>query len=107
MSDAGLIEPGSERCMDKIAAMEQAVVLQHTEYMRRLDELNHAHEQARADWQRALPREVHDGDIRRLESAIYANEKAVTNANGRMVGFGAAITIVLALLELALRFIGK
>ena len=95
------------RCSEKLAAMEKALQLQHIEYMRRLAELNHAHALARDDWQRALPREVHESDIRRLEAAIYANEKSVSSMNGRMVGFGAAITVVLALLQLAFKYVGK
>ena len=43
---------------ERIRGMEQARALQATEYERRLDDLNHAHEQARQTLATYLPRDV-------------------------------------------------
>lgn len=45
---------------ERFAAMDKAVAIQHTEYSRRLDELNHAHQQQRQDFDRYLPRSTYE-----------------------------------------------
>lgn len=47
-----------------------ALALQLTETLRRLDELNHAHEQAREKERDFVPRETHEGAIRELNAAV-------------------------------------
>jgi hypothetical protein len=106
----------------QIAFEERARVLQATENLRRLDVLNHAHEEAAANWARTLPREMFDSwvkdhdkwraevvtrsDLASIEAEVRAHTQALNRFQGAtwLLGFGGfagVIAFLLALLRLA------
>ncbi len=68
----------------RLAALAEALRLQHSEYARRLDELNHAHAQAVQNWQRYLPREVFDTNAGAAESRMRTIERALGDLQGEL-----------------------
>lgn len=75
----------AEREADKLA-----LVLQAREYERRLDDLNHAHAQARADTARFVSVEKFDAVCERMDKV----EKWQASLDGRLLGAGAVITLI-------------
>lgn len=51
---------------------DKALELQAREYERRLDLLNHAHQEARENWERSLPRERYEADQRARAAQLMA-----------------------------------
>jgi predicted Ser/Thr protein kinase len=106
----------------QISYEEKARVIQATEYARRLDVLNHAHEEAAANWARTLPREMFDSWVKdfdkwrgevmtraalsSLESEVRGHTQALNRFQGAtwLLGFGGfagVIALLLALLRMA------
>lgn len=98
--------------------LSRALDIQATEYARRLTELNHAHEQAQANWRQSLPRELFDRfqgewhqwretnrqDMDRIRDDLTREIKLVSETTSafmnRAIGGGLLITFILAALAL-------
>jgi hypothetical protein len=93
---------------ERIEAVDRAIVLQAREYARRLEELNHAHQNAVQDRAGYLQREVWEANRKELEvwKTNVTSEMAVTR--GKAIGWSAAIALtalLVALASLAMRII--
>lgn len=109
------------------AADTKALELQAAEYERRLETLNHAHQQAVEAQARTVPRELFDQYVKESanrEAALVAaqSEKSITaigalndrvdevntwrsGLEGRLIGISIAIGIVVIIINIALRFV--
>lgn len=78
---------------EKTASMEKAQRLQHEEYMRRLDDLNHEAERLRQMQLTYVPREVDAERGRKIESSIKTLEAFRNNFIGKvaLIAGGAAV----------------
>lgn len=121
------LEALKELFMSINTADARALNLQAAEYERRLEALNHAHQQAVEAQARTVPRELFDQYVKESaarEAALVAaqSEKSITAINalndrvdevqtwrsgleGRMIGISIAIGIVVIVINIALRFI--
>ena len=98
--------------------VEQARVLQAAEYQRRLDVLNHAHEQAVQAARATVPRETFDryteteatkattrDDI--IDKKLADFDSWRSGINGRTIGVGAAVAIAVIVINIIFRLIGQ
>ena len=83
-----------ERLHEHKLTASKALELQAKEYERRLDDLNHAHQQARETLQTYLPREIHDKEMRDL--SIW--QRSVDTDRASNQGRTSAVTTILAIL---------
>jgi hypothetical protein len=70
---------------------DKALLLQATEYERRLDLLNHEHARAAENWRLSLPRERYEADVRAQTARLVA----------WIMGVIAALSLVLQVLGLS------
>ena len=126
-----------ERLVDeRFNARDKALILQFTETLRRLDDLNHAHAQTRETQATYLPRELYEADKKEvrlwqvstdkvlgqvavnreeiarqsgllvgLDDRVDKIEKENDNFRGRLWALGIVFTIVVILINLALRYL--
>ena len=83
----------------------KALELQAAEYKRRLDELNHAHQQAQENWARSLPRETFasfQSEWDKWRAEVNDNISAFRGGIAllRFVGFAGLLALAMELLRL-------
>ena len=83
----------------------RALELQAREYMRRMDELNHAHTQAQENWARSLPRETFTNFVDQWDKwRVTVNEQINQFQGGlallRFVGLAGMLAFLMELLRL-------
>lgn len=77
---------------------EKARSLQAAEYERRLSVLNHAHDEAKENWARSLPREIFEGWAKANDARIDALEKFAANLMGRFAVVAVVVAFVAAII---------
>jgi len=98
----------------KLSAKETALQLQATEYERRLEVLNHAHDEAVRVQNTYVPRDLFDERLmdlskQRDEDMKWRDEvnKALASIAGRSAGYSVAVGLVLTLVMIVMRLLGK
>lgn len=87
------------------AFLSEALEIQAKEYERRLGVLNHAHEQAIAEQARTVSREIYDQYVTTNDEKVSDLSKWRAGIEGRIVGIGVVIGLVVILINIAIRFI--
>ena len=87
-------------------AFAKALELQATEYARRMNELNHAHQQAQENWARSLPRETFSAFVDQWDKwrvDVNDNISAFRGAVAllRFVGIAGVLALLMELLRLS------
>jgi hypothetical protein len=82
----------------KFQERDKALVLQFTEYGRRLADLNHEHARAVAVQQTYVTQEKFEDFVKRFEEYREVTSKALTLAEGTRAGSGELVTRGLAIL---------
>lgn len=98
------------RLEEKQTAADFALELRTREIERRLDNLNHAHEQARQRDNEFVPRELYQSQHDLLVTAVGQNRDAITALTaggvGRQQADDRSTTVILAVVAVIVSFIG-
>jgi len=90
----------------RFEAMDEALRLKSEELSRRLDILNHAHEQAREVQSTYVPREVFEGFVQAFTEYKDTTNRALILREGRTAGLGLSANVLATVIGLLLVIVG-
>ena len=93
-----------EVIMEKFKAIEEAQELAYRELQRRLDMLNHAHEEAKQKENHYLPRENFEQFFKDFGTWRDTVNGTLSNQAGRMAAYAIGIVIIFGILNLVSHF---
>ena len=87
------------------SAFAKALELQAAEYARRMNELNHAHQQAQENWARSLPRETFANHLGEWDKWRTEVNNSISSFRGavallRFIGVAGILALLMELLRL-------
>lgn len=88
-----------ERLQQQKESNEKALILQANAYEKHLAALNHEAEQLKSMQSTYIPREVYERDISEIEGKLEKVNKWQDVMSGRIIGFGLAWTILIAIIQ--------